>query len=197
MNVNHEYQFISISVPKTGSTSIHYALMNATRMQFKTKSEAPAVYHMTAQDIRLIMGERAYFSYYSFGMVRNPYDRLVSLYHDFHDQRGMIKANSFDEFVQNGFLGRWRRDVHFLPQTFFLKESEMTLTTKVFLFENGVENCFRTICKDVGVEAGDIGHARKSERADWREYYSNPETRRIVTDAYMQDFVNFGYSFES
>lgn len=195
MQVNHEYKFISISVPKTGSTSVHHGLMAASKQIFQAKNGAPAIYHLSATDIRSIMGEKNFQEYFSFGMVRNPFDRMVSLYHDFHDQRGAIKAKSFDDFVLEEFERRWKENVHFLPQEFFLCEGGAPIVSKVFKFEHGVDHAFDQVIEHVGLLRVDIGHARKSDRKDWEEYYHNGLVRDAVIRNYKIDFDTFGYEF--
>lgn len=193
MLVNHERKFIAISVPKTGSTSIHHGLMNAANKTFEAKNGAPAIYHLSARDIKSIMGDQQYNSYYSFGMVRNPFDRLVSLYHDFRDQRGAIKSSKFEDFVLFELEDRWKSNVHFFTQEFFICDGGDVITSEVFRFEDGVSNAFRTLINKLGLNDVDIGHARKSERSGWESYYSNDKVAEVVLRMYRRDFEVFGY----
>lgn len=196
MLVNHQHKIVSVSVPKTGSTSIHHALMGATGTVFKAKNSAASIYHLSAQDIKQIMGPVKFNSYYSFGVVRNPFDRVVSLFHDFGDQRGAIKSKSFEDFVLNELQPRWGANVHFLPQEFFLAEDGKIITTDVFRFEDGVENALKFIVEKLGIRDVEIGHARKSERGDWSAYYSNGKVAEIVATMYKPDFDMFGYDID-
>lgn len=196
MFVSHQHKVIAVSVPKTGSTTMHYALMNNLKVPFHTQSTAPAIYHMTANDLRMVMGAEAFGAYYSFGVVRNPYDRLVSLYHDFHDQRGMIRAASFTSFVRHG-LTRWLDDVHFRPQTFFLCDAEgKCIPSQIFRFEDGMGAVINRVGDRLGLTPKPIGHARRSERKDWQSYFNRPDLRAIIQDVYADDFATFGYSVE-
>ncbi|MCM2563598.1 sulfotransferase family protein [Lutimaribacter sp. EGI FJ00015] len=196
MLVDHNKRVVSISVPKTGSTSLHYALMSALKLKFETNGKDPVVYHLSAADIRIIMGPRKFDGYFSFGVTRNPYDRMVSLYHDFHNQRGRIKQDTFEEFVLEAFLKNWTGNVHFRPQTFFLHSSEGQVTKEAFKFEDGLDAIMERLIEELELEDASVGHARKSERSAWQQYYSNPEVVKIVSDFYAADFKNFGYSTE-
>lgn len=196
MLINHEKKLIAVAVPKTGSTTLYHGLMHYMGKSFDLLCGSAAVYHLPAQDIRLILGD-VYGSYFSFGVVRNPFDRLVSLYHDFKDQRKMIRAETFDEFVIHGLRGRWKNDVHFLPQSYFLfGESGEQIVSKVFKFEDGIPHVMSYIGDLKKFQVGEVAHARKSVRDVWQKYYDNPKIRKIVCDVYERDFVNFGYEME-
>lgn len=193
MFVSHQHKLVAVSVPKTGSTTLHYALMNNLSNPFHTQSKAPAIYHMTANDVRMIMGREVFDTYYSFGVVRNPYDRLVSLYHDFHDQRGVIRAPTFRNFVRFG-LRSWMEDVHFRPQAFFLCDGQGDrVPTEIHRFEDGVENILAQIGKRYGFTPKQIGHARRSDRKPWQTYFKRADLRSIVWELYAEDFETFGY----
>lgn len=194
MLVNHPKKFVCIAVPKTGSTSLHYALMSHLGIQFKTRSTAPAIYHLTAQDVRLIMGPGKYTRYFSFGVVRNPFDRLVSLYHDFHDERSLIRESTFEEFVLGSLEHRMGVDVHFRLQTFFLLHNRKPAVSEVYRFESGLDQILVDIGKRLGFEFEEVGHARKTHRGSWQDYYSNPAVVETARRLYAEDFDAFGYA---
>ncbi|KEO61731.1 sulfotransferase family 2 domain-containing protein [Thioclava indica] len=196
MLVDHRAKLISISVPKTGSTSIHHALKRALGAKNEVKSKLAPVYHLNAEDIRKIIGPQTFDSYFSFGVTRNPFDRMVSLYHDFHDQRGVIKADTFEDFILNRFDEAWSQQLHFLPQSFFLHAASGQVTSKAYRFEDGLENILANIVDRLGLENVAIGHARKSERNKWQDYYSNTKTADVVRKVYASDFEAFNYATE-
>lgn len=193
MLINHRSKIISVSVPKTGSTSLHYALMDALGEEFRTKSPFPAVYHMPAADIKRVMGPRKFESYFSFGVVRNPFDRMVSLYHDFRDQRHHIQAKTFDDFILEEFKSCWQNDVHFLPQVFFLYAESEKITSKIYFFESGLDSIINDISLNFDLGEAKIGHARKSHRNPWESYYTNPKVAATVIEHYKVDFETFSY----
>lgn len=187
---------MAISVPKTGSTTLHYALMAGLDQPFHTRSEAPDIYHMTASDLRMIMGPGAFGDYYCFGVVRNPYDRLVSLFHDFHDQRGCIRTDCFADFLRYELVA-WLEDVHFKPQTFFLSDTHGHLIpSEVFRFEEGIATIVSTLGSRMGFVPKQIGHARRSDRRHWQSYYGSADLRAIVQEHYAEDFRVFGYALD-
>jgi hypothetical protein len=50
------------------------------------------------------------------------------------------------------------------------------------------------ICKIVNIKRPETIHTNKSNHADWKEYYKNPEVIKIVNDIYREDFIKFNYT---
>ncbi|MBF7049372.1 sulfotransferase family 2 domain-containing protein, partial [Campylobacter volucris] len=97
-----KYKCIFIHVPKVAGTSIE-------RVIFQTNTWL--VGHVKAIDYINLDKDR-FNSYFSFGFVRNPYDRVVSAYYYLKNSGGntydekwakenIYKYNSFEEFVLN------------------------------------------------------------------------------------------------
>ena len=80
MLISKKYRFVFIHIPKTAGTSIHYLLEKIDRdaiTPFPLKTHSPARYvcsYLTQH------GEEP-GEYYFFSFVRNPFERLHSLYH--------------------------------------------------------------------------------------------------------------------
>jgi len=87
-----KYNFVFVHVPKTGGTSIRHLLEPLCAKNITS--------HHTALDIRSIIGSSKYDKALSFTVIRNPWDRLVSLYH--HNTRNKdpdFVPIPFDEFI--------------------------------------------------------------------------------------------------
>ena len=96
--ISHKHKCIFVEVPKTGSTSVRAILGKAWKphlnlWQIKQLMETSwtefggrsnriraALYLLTPEDRRRETGRRQFESYFKFGFVRNPWDRVVSLY---------------------------------------------------------------------------------------------------------------------
>lgn len=192
MFVCHERKFVLVSVPKTGSTTLHYAMLRALETEFFFDNTNAHLYHLFASDIDRIIGP-AIAGYSLHAVVRNPYARLISLYNDFHGQRGAIKQNSFLKFVKTGLSGRWLRDVHFLPQTRFVNRTAGWGTCAIHRFEAGVQSIYDEIAALHGLPPTEVGHARKGPPiGDFRRTY-DPEALEIANEAYREDFETLGY----
>jgi hypothetical protein len=193
MLISHDHKIICLAVPKTGSTSLHHALAQQFSMRFAMKNGSPALYHLTAEDAARIMGPGKFKSYFSFAVIRNPYDRMVSLYHDFRDQRGAIRSDNFADFLGSEFEARWSRDIHFRPQSFFLCRGQTVMLSSLYRYEDGLDAALIAVSARTQTEPVPLGHARKSDRGAWQDYFADPALRRIVETAYDEDFDLLGY----
>lgn len=177
-HVNHEHRHVFIHVPKTGGTSM---------------SHLPWIRggdHGRARD--LVPQAPQYFSW---GFVRCPYDRLVSVYHAAvqHGQRwpAVEEAGSFAEFVRRIGVGRWQVAPHALPMTHFLcGDSGRVVVDFVGRFER-IEADFGEVCRRLGQEER-LPHRNATDHPPWPELYT-PDLVAIVNRVYASDFTTFGY----
>jgi hypothetical protein len=100
--ISHDKKFLVVHINKTGGTSIYEALMKyAAAPEFRSNRYFQN--HLTLQ--QLISKQRSP-DYLRFTFVRNPWDRLVSMYHSrlvkkkhlqsglkVYPQRGLIDTN--------------------------------------------------------------------------------------------------------
>lgn len=193
MLIHHPKKFAQIAIPKTGSTSLHYAMQKALGIEWRFDNSAPDLYHLFASDARRLLGRKRWPQLYSVAVVRNPYDRAVSLFHDFR-ARGRLRARSFDAFVREDLAELASRDVHFLPQRRFLEEEEQVLVKRIYAFEDGVQAIFEDLCAHLGLSAHEAPHSRRSVRRDWEEYYARRDTLMHLNEIYRPDFELLGYA---
>lgn len=95
MIVNHTHKFIFVHVPKSAGTSVTelFSQYSSYRdlevggtqlgeaLQNEFKKRFGLTKHATAGEIRAIVGPDLWDSYFSFGIVRNPYARAQSTFH--------------------------------------------------------------------------------------------------------------------
>ena len=73
MIISAEKKYIFIHIPKNAGTSIEASLTGAEQWKDEEK-------HMTAWECKTKYGEQVWHEYFSFCVVRNPWDRLLSQY---------------------------------------------------------------------------------------------------------------------
>ena len=97
MNESHKYKLIYFHIPKCAGVSVRRAIgIDKSTHPFPHKNVSTAL----AIDVRYTTNDEIYNSYHKFSIVRNPFERMVSLY-SFRKKQGdlYIHANLFDSDV--------------------------------------------------------------------------------------------------
>jgi hypothetical protein len=139
--------------------------------------------------------------YFSFVIVRNPWDRIVSMYNfsllnkkvfeecyglknkDFYSFCNLIKERQFDKF----FIGSNKQNEWIDPQN---------PPNKIIRFES-LASDFAEMVKElnfIGIEPK-LPHKNKTKHEHYSSYY-NPETIRIISEVFEEDIDTFKYVFE-
>ena len=179
--------YVFIHINKTGGSSIEKAL-------------GIGLDHSTALEKYRQLGAVAWQRKFTFTMVRNPWDKVVSHYHYRvrTNQTGMGENTlPFDEWLQRCYVDRdpeyYDEPRMFMPQRQWLvDENGVLLVEFIGRFENLQED-FRHICERLSVEA-ELGHAKPSARGSYRDYYSS-ESRDLIGVVFAEDVELFGYRF--
>ena len=151
--------------------------------------------HLRARDVAAWLGPETWARLHSFGLVRNPWDRMVSIYafarqHRPHARHAEARAVDFRGFVE----ASGRQDLR--PQSEWLCDAAGELmVSEVFRFED-LATAYPTILRRCGIgEPGAMPHENVSKRtADYRGFYDNALAER-VREAFAEDIERFGYSF--
>lgn len=182
----HFHRTLFIHINKTGGTSITRAL----RKPFE---------HLTALEKRSQVGEIVWQEKFTFSFVRNPYDKVVSLYH-FRvktNQTGLADDKlDFNNWVNLVFRqkdpGYYNKPKMFMPCTDWLTDQGGKLLVDfVGRFER-MEEDFKTVLKKAGLKPTSLPHLKKSSRGDFNDYYS-AESKTIVREWFAKDFERFEY----
>jgi hypothetical protein len=190
---------IFIHVPKTGGTSI------ATALGLEGAGHIPLSRYYAADPERL---GRAF----SFAIVRNPWDRLLSAYaylskrkqnFQFRDfrwaERYLSQFKDFEAFVL-GLKDRRVREavldyIHFLPQVHWLTVPGHPEVRADYVgrFEE-LDRSFASIADRLEIEAK-LPVTRTSNHGAYQDSYTD-EMAAVVGDVYGTDAVTFGYDFQ-
>lgn len=205
MPISHEREVIFIHIPKTAGQSIEQALGvwktgHPRETLWGAHQERITLQHLTGQEIKKIVGNLIWSSYFKFAVVRNPWSKAVSEY-DWYLRYG--PQVSFKEWARSLRLRLAINRVivmmevgHNIPQSAFLFDEEGKLMVdEVLRFENIAEE-FAALAKQQKWDVK-LPHAQgtKSRRfgKDFREIYDT-ETIEIIENIYAHDIRNFGYS---
>ena len=140
-------------------------------------------------------------------IVRNPYDRIVSLYNYIkmeksywhssdnttpeqkHELYDYCHSHSFEEFVKDLCINKIFDDkVHFLPQTYWVTTFKNIIHTKIIKFENLNKDLSKILNKEVS-----LIKINSSNTIDYESLYTN-ELKNLIYEQYKQDFISFNYN---
>jgi hypothetical protein len=216
MRISHTHKFIFLANPRTGSTTVRNLLDNYSDIKSvpisQTSESFPFYHHISAAELKSVFVSRGWDwdRYWKFCFVRNPYDRVVSLYHHKLKMRKRLQVTSlkslrtrisyminktptFHDYVIN--IDPRKR----LPTSldnFLFDEQGTCLVEDVLMFERLHEDLPGFLDSlDIPVSANDIPHLNtSSNRKEYRAYYDE-ECRERVYDLYRYEFERFGYTF--
>lgn len=180
--------FAFVHINKTGGSSVERAL----GLPFR---------HLTAPELRAAIGATRWKRWFSFTIVRNPWDKVASHYHyRVRTNQTALRTHpvAFGEWVRLTYGEQDRRYFDspkmFMPQTDWLVDEEGKIMVEFIGRFERLEQDFRTICHRIGRDA-QLPHLKKSERGDYRTLYTDATTE-IVGKWFARDLANFNYSFE-
>lgn len=128
---------------------------------------------------------------FKFTNARNPFDRLVSLYHHLQNHKTgvRLKDMGFDAFVRE-----WSLDPKLQQKELIIDENGELLMDYIGHFETLAQD-FQYITSRIGLDAT-LPHKNGSVHKDYREYYT-PELIKLVNERFAEDLEFFGYEFDT
>lgn len=170
-----------VHVPRTGGTSIRNAL--------EARTEHPVRQHATAAELRRYLGQDGWDRRFTFGFVRNPWDRLVSLWARRAEPHTRTPKHFRAWLQSDTFHPLWR-----VSQVEQLSIDGRIAVNFVGRFERfGLD--FHRLCNLMHkphVQILRLNHSSKG--GDYTAYY-NDETRDLVAHNYKDDIEAFRYDF--
>lgn len=149
-----------------------------------------------------IMSNIFYQNSFKFCVVRNPYDRVVSLFHYLklnkkysfdnwvkylYENKKNIPKNNHRNIVYNGLINnQWNLMSSWIPNTI----------DKIYFFEDGLINIINDINANIGHDENilSVPTINKSNHKHYKDYYKNKTTKEYVYEIYKEDFIRFNYS---
>lgn len=186
MILSENNKFIFIHIPRTGGSTVRALFGKPTNT---TAQDDISYGHWSIDSMRNKV--RDFETYYSFSIVRNPWDHVVSYYcytRDALKKKGN-PVPPFGDYVRNKYRGGygflwWLMDPY----------SRSIIVDEVIRFEN-LEAGLKDLCARHGVVIGDIPHLNKSaDRLPYQEYYTS-ELKYVVANHFKIDIELFGYEF--
>lgn len=193
--ISHKKEFIFIHIPKTSGNSLSLYLKTylANKVIRRTSRVGPGqgidiiceknkcdIKHKTITYYRGMYPE-LYNKYFKFTIVRNPYDRLISLYFWCRSNMPFTKE-SFIKFLSRGIRS----------QVSYLIDKDKVVMDHICKFENLQED-LGIVFDRLGIEEKMIYPHLNASKHDYYMSYYDRESIDIVNEKYDQDFELLGY----
>jgi len=128
--------------------------------------------------------------YPSFAIVRNPYSRWVSIYHNYYPTYPTFREFMLD---REAWLPDWEVEDQWMMLSD--EEGEEIIVDHIGRFET-LDESWGDFCRILGVEPFPLDCLNPPKRRPpWREYYDS-ETKRIAAELSARDLGTFGYRFD-
>ena len=212
--ISHKHKCIFVQVPKTGSTSIRAILgrpirphLNLWEIKLLLENYWPvrggrkdrlleSFYMLVPRHKRVARGHELFKNYFKFGFVRNPWDRVVSLYErrEGVELRNSMSFDQFVDWIQYSSATCIHSSPHRYQLDWFVDPNGHLLADFIGRFER-LEQDWAFVANKLGITAP-LPHRRSNPRARHYTEYYNDRTREIVARKFQADVETFGYQFE-
>ena len=186
MMLNH-LKLIFVHIARTGGTSIETALTG-----YDWWLLSPETKHLSARQIRLQAGEERWNKYFKFSVVRNPWDRVVSMFATgwwMGDHRQGNAQAEFQHFVAN--LAPHPHEIYSSLHYSDIIDEKLDMIVRYEALQDG----FDRVCEAIGKPAIALGHQEARPRLHYSVYY-NDSTRKQVGELFKRDVADYGYTFD-
>jgi hypothetical protein len=210
--VSHRYKFIYIKTIKTASTTVEdffqrFCLPQKDEDMYISHHESRELItsggivgsrrggrkdtdkwysHMPATEVKKLLGPHTWRLYFKFTVVRNPWDKVVSMY---HHRFGPTPQITFTDYVKKYIT-------HSIDWNIYTIKKEPRCNFYI-RFEN-LEEDIERVCKILRVpfNKNRIEHYKPGQKihTSYRDYY-NIETKEIVRKVYGAEINFFKYVF--
>src|ERR1043166_4255520 len=195
--ISFQKGFLFVHIPKTGGNSIQSVLARYSEDEITRRAGQDGVQrfgvsnpkyklkkHSPLTDYRAALGEERFAQLYKFAPVRNPWDRMVSLYFT-PIQRKKWDRHAFKKTILEALSGAdylrlGKKD----PDPF-------KNVDRIIRFED-IEEDFRAVCADLGLSAEPLPRYNRSVREHYSKYYDD-ELRALVAKRFAPEITRFGY----
>lgn len=207
MIISHQHEFIFFAVPKTGTHSVRQSLrpllgdadeeqvgLFVERWFKQPELRAIGHGHVSARQLKPILGDAVFNRYFKFAFVRNPWDRFVSYCAFISRKTGRFENDP------HGFMRQMIDSPPPLQHLLYQPQNELLCNENCELamdFVGRVEHMQRdldVICTRLNFAPQTLEQINRSEHRPYTDYY-NADLRDLVGYKYRRDIEQFDYRF--
>lgn len=185
--IDFNRRLLFIHIARTGGTSIETACAGIDWCCIDLPSK-----HLSAAQTRARYGEEIWNRFTKFTIVRNPWDRLVSMW-----STGSWHSEQDGESCRDmkAFLAQLKPHPVEKYQSLFYHEILDEPLDYVLRYENLHDDLLRML-KERSLPPVVLPHVEATRRNHYSSYYT-PETAEIAGAMFRRDIEDYGYRFES
>ena len=215
MIISKARKYVFVHIPKTGGTALTLALEGRAakddiiigdtpkarqrRKRLADLTPAGRLWkHSTLADIDGVVSSAELDDMFCFTLVRNPWDRAVSLYHwlqaQTFDHPAVARAQSLSF---SGFINHEATKAAFLTQPYhhYVTDAAGQVQCSLFARLEALETDLQPLWGHLGFVCA-VDRVNASHRArDWRGYYSDADAD-VIASVCQNDITAFGYAFD-
>lgn len=199
------HNFLFVHIPKTAGNSIQNILRAYSEdkivcsaphqdgfERFGVRSDKFNIHkHSTLQEYRTELGEEVFQRLFKFTTVRNPWDRMVSIY--FSPHKGTVSWNR-EQFIKL-IEGVTPISARICLDGKYASSSSCFSDINYFIRYESLNDDFKKVCELIGIPWVPLPIRNKSKRQPYAVYYDD-ELVELVRYRFPEEISYFGYEFE-
>ena len=208
LSIKHNFLFVHI--PKTGGNSIQKVLAPFSedrisvlypfqdgKEQFSIQNPTYAYQkHSSLSEYKKLLPKEIYNSVFKFTVVRNPWERMLSLYFSPHAKRLKFDKKIFESVIQEAKTVESFVSTASWFNRFMGKNPIKTTEIQRFIKFEDLQNEFNVLCADLGLGPFSLAKLNASNHGNYLNYYDN-YLKKLVENKFKHEIDFFEYQFES
>ncbi len=206
MIINHKRRFVFVCVPKTSSTTLSKHFIKIDNLSVDG-SWLKRKWHWPMKNIKEQFSLWPLDEYYKFAYHRNPWDRMISSWIEFTEERGHLltwsqgmkdQFKNFEDFILNFRDTDWAEDIHFRPTCWYTHSDEGVKIVDFIANYNNWQQDTEVIFDNIGLRLEDMEGKRWRQTVrdkDYKKYYTNDKMIDEVAQHFRSDIAMFGDKF--
>lgn len=215
MIISHSKKFIYFKSIKTAGSSIESNLWESCDPTYDIRTkmvESPVNYnikgkykhlvnHSSPAEIKLITGDNIWNSYIKIVCIRNPWDMMVSWFHNRiasgieKDINAMNFIKQWDQIQPNKFFIKWAKEHPYPNQLYYFLNNQ--LAADIYIKFETLEKDFHQVCNDLNLIYNKLNRFKtnfRQTKIPYYKYYNTDIITKISKEA-NKEIKYFKYKY--